>query len=254
MPIEVFANNAQTTVPTGGTTAPAAGTTESWTVASAAGFPAASNVASPAAQFTIVDPAAQGELIRVTNVAGTTWTVTRGVEGTTPVAHTAGFTIAAIVTSAGLIAVANANQQARKPALRRWSAALADVQNNPVDVLCIGDSITEGSNSTAVALRWVDQMRDMLRAQNAVPGVAGGPNYVPVRYVTATLPAPMTVTGTPASNTLGLGFRSYDLTTTTPTITATVFGTSVKVFYLRSAAVTFSYSVDGATATRSTTT
>lgn len=249
MPTELFANNAATTVATAAT-AVTAGTTETWTVASATGFPVASSTASPATQFAVVDPAAQTEVIRVINVAGTTWTVIRGVEGTTPVSHAAGYTIAHVVT-------ANAMQRfgaSPSIALRRWSAALADAANNPADVMCIGDSITEGSSSTTVAGRWVDQMTAQLRALIPVPGVNGGLNYNPVRYVTSTLPAAATVTGTPTSSAYGLGARSYDLTTTTPVITFTVTGSSFKIFYVRSAGTGVgSYSIDGAGAVSFTT-
>ena len=48
---------------------------------------------------------AGSEIIAVTNVSGTTWTVTRGAEGTTPVAHTTGFTIRQVVTSGWLSTV-----------------------------------------------------------------------------------------------------------------------------------------------------
>ena len=43
--------------------------------------------------------AANSEIIAVTNVSGTTWTVTRGVEGTTPVVHSAGFTVLQVITA-----------------------------------------------------------------------------------------------------------------------------------------------------------
>lgn len=39
MAVEKFTNQASTTVSSGGTTAPASGTTETWTVASSASFP-----------------------------------------------------------------------------------------------------------------------------------------------------------------------------------------------------------------------
>jgi hypothetical protein len=58
-------------------------------------------VADTAAGFT-------SELILVTNVSGTTWTVTRGAESTTPVAHTAGFTVTQVVTAGALGALAGA--------------------------------------------------------------------------------------------------------------------------------------------------
>lgn len=101
---ELYANpSTSTTVSSGGTTAPAAGTSQSWTMAGGyAGFPSASNSATPNTQFHIIDPALPTEIIAVTNVSGSTWTVTRGAEGTTPVAHASGFTVQQVVTAGGL--------------------------------------------------------------------------------------------------------------------------------------------------------
>jgi hypothetical protein len=101
MAVEIFANQPSTVVTSGGTDAPAAGTVESWTVSSSAAFPAASSSASPPTQFHIVDVnvSQSSEIVLVTNVSGTTWTVTRGVEGTTPVTHSANFTIQQVVTA-----------------------------------------------------------------------------------------------------------------------------------------------------------
>jgi hypothetical protein len=102
--VELFANQPSTTVSSGGTTAPSPGAVESWTVASSSSFPAASNSAVPPAQFHVADTASGkiSEIIAVTNVSGTTWTVTRGAESTTPVAHTAGFTVQQVVSAGGL--------------------------------------------------------------------------------------------------------------------------------------------------------
>lgn len=92
---ELFAaDRATTTVSSGGTDAPSSGTTEMWTVASSAMFGAA---ATGVSQFHVADPVAPSEIIAVTNVSGTTWTVTRGADSTTPVTHTAGFTIYQVV-------------------------------------------------------------------------------------------------------------------------------------------------------------
>lgn len=103
MTVEVFnKNQATTTVSSGGTTAPAQGTSQSWTVSSSTGFPTASSSASPPTLFHVVDPANSTEIIAVTNISGTTWTVTRGAESTTPVTHTAGFTVYQVVTTGGL--------------------------------------------------------------------------------------------------------------------------------------------------------
>jgi Pectate lyase superfamily protein len=96
---ELFADQPQTTITSGGTDAPAAGTAETLTAASGGGFPAVS--AASNSQFHIADPAAPSELIAVTQT-GATWTVTRGAEGTTPVAHQAGWTARQVVTAAGL--------------------------------------------------------------------------------------------------------------------------------------------------------
>lgn len=98
--VEIYTNNASTTVPAG---AGSGSGSETWTVTSSAGFPAA---ATGVSQFHVGDPAAPSELIVVTNVSGATWTVTRGAEGTTPVAHAAGFTVTQVITAGGLNAVA----------------------------------------------------------------------------------------------------------------------------------------------------
>jgi hypothetical protein len=105
---ELWANPPATlaTVSSGGTTAPAQGTSQSWTMAGGyASFPAASSAANPPNQFHVIDPAAPTEIIAVTNVSGSTWTVTRGaggVDGTTPVVHAAGFAVQQVVTAGGL--------------------------------------------------------------------------------------------------------------------------------------------------------
>ena len=105
MTAELFSNLGTTTVSSGGTTAPSGGTVENWTVAASTSFPAASATAVPPTAFHVSDIAADTEIIAVTNVSGTTWTVTRGAESTTPVAHTTGFTIKQVVTSGWLSTV-----------------------------------------------------------------------------------------------------------------------------------------------------
>lgn len=100
---DAFANNAAATVTAGGTTAPAAGTVESWTVNVTGAFPAAS----PLIQFTVCDPALPAEKFLVTTAPGgagsaQSWTVTRGAEGSTPAAHTANFSIVDVVTAGTL--------------------------------------------------------------------------------------------------------------------------------------------------------
>jgi hypothetical protein len=100
---EVLANLSQGTVTSGGTTAPAAGTVETWTVNVSTAFPAVSTGA--VTQFHASDPASPSELVLVTAAPGGTgsqsWTVTRGAEGTAPVAHQAGFTAEGVITAGG---------------------------------------------------------------------------------------------------------------------------------------------------------
>lgn len=97
MPLEVFADNPSTTVASG-KTAVAAGTTETWAVGSNTGWPAADPTANPATVFHVADPAAGTESILVTDNRTTSWSVTRGADSTTPVTHSAGFTIQQVVT------------------------------------------------------------------------------------------------------------------------------------------------------------
>lgn len=89
MPLEQFANNAQTTL---NGASPSAAT--SLTVTSAAGFPAA-------APFRIrIDD----ELLLVTAGAGTTtWSVSRGIENTSATAHSDGASVTHVLT-AGAVA------------------------------------------------------------------------------------------------------------------------------------------------------
>lgn len=93
---EVFANAATTSVTSGGTDAPAGGTTETWTVSSSSPFPSASTGLT---QFHIADAAAPSEIILITNTSGDTWSVTRGAESSVPVAHSNPFTIYQVVTA-----------------------------------------------------------------------------------------------------------------------------------------------------------
>src|SRR5258707_3307588 len=99
IPLEVFANNPSTTVSSGGTTAPAAGTAETWTVTSSASFRAGKYGVE---QFHVADPAQAAEMCAVQAVSGTTWTVMRGAEGSVPVAHASGFTVVQVVTAGDL--------------------------------------------------------------------------------------------------------------------------------------------------------
>ena len=94
MPTEQFANNAQTTL-AAAVPAAVAGAPGTITVSAATGFPAG-----PQFRVRVGD-----ELMLVTAVAGTTWTVTRGIEGTAAAAHAAGDTVTQVLTAGALAAV-----------------------------------------------------------------------------------------------------------------------------------------------------
>jgi hypothetical protein len=140
MPIDLFANNASATVSSGGTTAPAAGTVESWTLASIVRLAASSSAAAPT-QMRLVDPAAPSEVMLLTNLSGTAGTVTRGVEGTTPVTHSAGFTVNAVASGGAL-------SQLRPFDLQGFAAWAHD------PILCNASLTANGSRVYAVRMPW----------------------------------------------------------------------------------------------------
>ena len=92
MAVEQYANNAQTTLASGITDADS-----TLTVADASAFPGRP-------QFRIL---VDEELMLVTAVSGTTWTVERGVEGTVAAAHSSGAAVIHILTAASLRAIAS---------------------------------------------------------------------------------------------------------------------------------------------------
>lgn len=98
IPLTLFGNLCNTAVTSGGTTAPAAGTIETWTVANPSAFP---SVEYGAQVMHVADtsPSSSGEMIAILNTSGSTFTVQRGVGNTTPVAHASGFTIVQVVTA-----------------------------------------------------------------------------------------------------------------------------------------------------------
>lgn len=107
---EVFANDVTGTVTSGGTTAPAQGTSQTWTVNFTVAAPVAGS-GPPLTWFYLADtaPSAETEKVLVTSCAGGTGsmpvTVTRGANGTTPVAHTANFTVQQVVTAGSYLAL-----------------------------------------------------------------------------------------------------------------------------------------------------
>lgn len=106
--------------------------------------------------------------------------------------------------------------------LRTFRAALAA---RSVDVLVIGDSISEGTGPTLIEKRWQSRFRDDLRLRYGI--VAGGRGYVPTNY--GVTPAASDELWVPSggaidanSLTKGLGKRNYRLNATGHKVTLNV--------------------------------
>jgi len=144
-PIEVWTPLAQGTVTSGGTSAPAAGTSESWTVSVAAAFPAAVNGAQ---HFYVADPAANSETIEIRVCAGGTgsqsWTAVRGADGTSPVTHAGGFTVVQVMA-------AQTQRDARAPAYRFFPEAYGAKGDGVIGTGGTGTSGTTAFSDTGAA-------------------------------------------------------------------------------------------------------
>lgn len=218
---ETFANTPQTVVTAGGTTAPAPGTVETWTVAAPSAFPAA---ATGSTQFHVADPALPSELIAVTNASGATWTVTRGAESTTPVAHApaGGFAVRQVASAGWLssvVAPASGTQQAgalpvaTSATKETWTTRVAAGSQTAVVTGQEGLSVGAPAVSTANIFvitddpanpRTVDAAQMLYIAdKNNAPifgiGPSGGPktfgDYMGVWYSTAAMAAQFTPFG-----------------------------------------------------------
>lgn len=100
MATDLLLNNISAVTTAGGTTTPASGTVEVWAVVSSSGFTGVTTGAGT--ECRIVDTVAPTEIILLTNVAALAWTVTRGAEGTTPIAHAVGHTFVPVITAGAL--------------------------------------------------------------------------------------------------------------------------------------------------------
>jgi hypothetical protein len=169
---DIFASNGPTaTVSSGGTTAPAAGTSETWTVTSSAGFPAAVTGIS---QFRVADKALPSEIMIVTSVSGTTWTVTRGAESTTPVAHAANWTVYQALTTGVLAGLASAG------GANTFTADQYFKSGRPwFDVIAFGADPSGGSDSTAAFNAAILAAVGGNLTPSTTTRTAKGPVYVP---------------------------------------------------------------------------
>lgn len=137
------------------------------------------------------------------------------------------------------------NAQQPYTALRQFHANLALRDTAPVDIVWIGDSISEGIRSDKIAQRapWV--FRDALR-RLCPTSAAGGLGYIPAKFHASYLTDnPVTLTGTAGSD-FGFGYRSQTMSSAADIITLTATCTTVDVHYTAyNGAGSFIYQVDG---------
>ena len=140
MPLELFTNAATPTTPRATTLAAAmlVGDT-TLSVTSSAGFPAAVTGVS---QFRAL---IESEIVLVTNVATTTWTVVRGLEGTAAAAHASGVAVSATVTAGALSNVSPVTAARIRPA-----ASTQSINNGSVVDIIYGTTVFDAGGMTGV--------------------------------------------------------------------------------------------------------
>lgn len=114
-----------------------------------------------------------------------------------------------------------------------------------INVVCIGDSITEGFYATTLAGRWVEQLAVKLAA--AYDGTAV-PVYYPAHTSQTNYTWPWTLAGGSNNTTYGLGRRAYNVGSGA-TMSISFSGDSFRLFYAKTGSGgVFSYAVDGGAA------
>lgn len=150
-----------------------------------------------------------------------------------------------------------ASQQA--PALTPWFAGLSGRLSARCNVVCLGDSVTEGMHasgppSTGFENRWLARLRDMLRARYPTQGIAtgGGRGYIGAASTGETsFTWPTTIAGSPATaSTSGPKAKFMQLNASGQSITCRLVGDAADIMWTQASfGGTFSWAVDGGQAT-----
>lgn len=207
------------------------------------------------------------EVAQCTARSGDTLTIVRAQENTSAQTWAVGSSVEVIVSAATMAeAMRNSYQYLYLPAGwdTAWQAAKKASGSTPAVVAAIGDSITAGQNSSDImGTSWYAKMRAAILAQ----GYTLGADYYGLLYSSAigglSLPngAPVVVNGTNGTN-YAVNYSAYNrmifsattalssLVTCTPPYNVVGFD----IIYLDYASGTWSYQVDGGTATTVTTT
>jgi len=137
---------------------------------------------------------------------------------------------------------------------QKYQARLANRYTTPANILCIGDSFTEGTGATVLARRWLNLVQTQLRARYQPAGVTGAA----LCYIPAFPGAGGTITDWPVTRTgnitkvtwggLGLHLASFNADGT-GVLTFTFTGTSAKLLYPKGTFGKMSVVVDGGAAT-----
>jgi lysophospholipase L1-like esterase len=142
----------------------------------------------------------------------------------------------------------------RYTALARWYSALANRDYAPAKMVVLGDSISEGSGSSAFGRGWVPQLLNRLRTKFPTSGIGtgGGNGFVATwdnpgyNGAAPSYTYPVTQSGGSFTMTQGFGLKANTLVSTGHQFSYTFTGTSVHVWYiLQSTGGSFSVTIDG---------
>lgn len=140
----------------------------------------------------------------------------------------------------------------RTQALLPLSAGLANRHYARCNIVCLGDSISEGQGATNVDRRWIARLRDNLRNRYQTTSLSGGgrgflgaASSGEISFVW-----PATITGSPAqATTLGPKGQFVQLNGAGQTIVYNLVGDSADIMWTQVPfGGTFSYSIDGGSA------
>jgi lysophospholipase L1-like esterase len=134
-------------------------------------------------------------------------------------------------------------------ALAAFRAARADsaARRGPLDVVVVGDSVTEGRD-VGMGNRWVDGLLRLLRERHQPAGVPGGEGYVPAYYAAGGMADRFAFSGSATlGSQYGFGMRANHMPSGAGnSMTTTFTGTSFELHYAASLNTgTITVSVDG---------
>jgi lysophospholipase L1-like esterase len=143
--------------------------------------------------------------------------------------------------------------------LTPWFAGLSDRLSAPANIVCLGDSITEGLHavgppSSGFENRWLARLRDLLRTRYPTQGLTGGGRgFIGAASTGETVFTwPATIAGSPGTgSTSGPKAKFVQLNAAGQSITFALVGDSADIMWVQAPyGGAFSWSVDGGTASK----